>query len=205
MPRGFREHERVLINERLLAAGREALTRRGMKKTSVEELTAAVGISKGAFYLFYASKEELFFAVIQRFEAEYQAHLLAQASLAGGEPHTKLIAFLRYAFSLWREEPLFRHFQREDYSALVERLPPTVVAQALRSDVQFAGQLLAHWAADGVASQLDPPLLTALLRALFLISLHNEEFDPVVYPRLIEVLIEMTALRIEQKELRTEN
>ena len=30
------------------------------KKTNIEDLCAKAGISKGAFYLFYASKEELF-------------------------------------------------------------------------------------------------------------------------------------------------
>ena len=37
----------------------------GMRKTSVEQLTEAVGISKGSFYKFFDSKELLFFAVLE--------------------------------------------------------------------------------------------------------------------------------------------
>ena len=38
-----------------------------MKKTSVDQLTKAVGIAKGSFYKFYESKEMLFFAVLDTF------------------------------------------------------------------------------------------------------------------------------------------
>ena len=41
-----------------------------MKKTSVEQLTKAVGIAKGSFYKFYESKEMLFFAVLEGIHAE---------------------------------------------------------------------------------------------------------------------------------------
>ena len=40
------------------------------EKTSVEQLTKAVGIAKGSFYKFYESKEMLFFAVLEGIHAE---------------------------------------------------------------------------------------------------------------------------------------
>ena len=40
-----------------------------MRKTAVDQLTQAVGIAKGSFYKFYASKELLFFAVHLLFSA----------------------------------------------------------------------------------------------------------------------------------------
>ena len=49
---GFTTKERESITEALLrAAGRHAALS-GMKKTSVDELCAEAGISKGAFYSF---------------------------------------------------------------------------------------------------------------------------------------------------------
>lgn len=41
-----------------------------MKKTSVDQLTRAVGIAKGSFYKFYESKEMLFFAVLEGIHSE---------------------------------------------------------------------------------------------------------------------------------------
>ena len=73
MPRGFSEREKEGIRDSLLDKGRAFLTTYGVKKTNVEDLTGAAGISKGAFYLFFVSKEELFFEVLGRFEDEYHA------------------------------------------------------------------------------------------------------------------------------------
>ena len=47
----------------LLKETRHCAVTLGMKKTSVDQLTKAVGIAKGSFYKFYESKEMLFFAV----------------------------------------------------------------------------------------------------------------------------------------------
>jgi AcrR family transcriptional regulator len=60
MPKAFSEHEKDIIRAQMREKGKDLFEKQGLKKTSVDELTAAVGISKGAFYLFYESKEELF-------------------------------------------------------------------------------------------------------------------------------------------------
>ena len=54
----------------LLKATRRCAVTLGMKKTSVDQLTKAVGIAKGSFYKFYESKEMLFFAVLEGIHAE---------------------------------------------------------------------------------------------------------------------------------------
>ena len=56
----------------------------GMRKTSVEQLTEAVGISKGSFYKFFDSKELLFFAVLEDIHTECFA--AAQKSLQENAP-----------------------------------------------------------------------------------------------------------------------
>ena len=58
MPKGFTQHEKKLINERLLEQGNKQFSAFGLKKTNVEELARAAGISKGAFYLFYNSERD---------------------------------------------------------------------------------------------------------------------------------------------------
>ena len=77
MPRAFTDTERSAIRERLLAAGQDLFARRGIRATTVEQLARAAGISKGAFYLFYPSKEALFFAIVEEVETAMQARLEA--------------------------------------------------------------------------------------------------------------------------------
>ncbi len=56
MPKAFSDHEKEMIHSQMREKGKALFEKQGLKKTSVDELTEAVGISKGAFYLFYESE-----------------------------------------------------------------------------------------------------------------------------------------------------
>lgn len=60
MARSFTEQEKQRIQLNLLAECEKSWAKFGYKKTSVDELCAKAGISKGAFYAFFESKEALF-------------------------------------------------------------------------------------------------------------------------------------------------
>ena len=62
----FTDYETEQLCKALLKETRHCAVTLGMKKTSVDQLTKAVGIAKGSFYKFYESKEMLFFALLQR-------------------------------------------------------------------------------------------------------------------------------------------
>ena len=66
----FTDYETEQLRKALLKATRHCAVTLGMKKTSVEQLTKAVGIAKGSFYKFYESKEMLFFAVLENIHSE---------------------------------------------------------------------------------------------------------------------------------------
>lgn len=178
MPRAFSDTEKTQLRAALLEHGRQLLATYGMRKTNVEDLTNAVGISKGAFYLFFDSKEELFFTLFEQFEADYQTELLQIAAQPAATARAQIANFLDRAFALWRSNPLFRHFGRDEYEALVRRLPPERIAAALHSDERFVASLLEQWRDQGLLMTIEPAVFTGLMRALFFVSLHADEIGP---------------------------
>ena len=64
MARSFTEREKENIKRSLQEACKQSWTQYGYKKTSVDDLCKQVGISKGAFYLLFESKEALFCEVL---------------------------------------------------------------------------------------------------------------------------------------------
>ena len=66
----FTEYETEQLRKALLKETRLCAVTLGMKKTSVDQLTKAVGVAKGSFYKFYESKELLFFAVLEGIHSE---------------------------------------------------------------------------------------------------------------------------------------
>ncbi|NJN17403.1 MAG: TetR/AcrR family transcriptional regulator [Oscillochloris sp.] len=189
MPRAFSEQERAIIRTRLLQHGRELLAAHGIRRVNVEDLTQAVGISKGAFYLFFASKEELFYAVLRAFEAEYQAELLDALGPPDLLPQQRIRVFIERALHTWQTNPLFKRFGREEYELLARRLPPELLAEGFQDDIEFAGRLLNRWRSEGVAARADANLLAGLMRSLFYVSLHADEFAPAIYTITLERLI----------------
>lgn len=61
--------------EKLLAAGRRAFARDGYHEASMDQLTADVGLTRGALYHHFGSKRGLFEAIVERIDTE-MANLL---------------------------------------------------------------------------------------------------------------------------------
>jgi AcrR family transcriptional regulator len=66
MPR----HADPNAKEALVAAARAEFARKGLRGARIEDITSACGLSKGAFYLHYPSKEALFGELVQAFIGE---------------------------------------------------------------------------------------------------------------------------------------
>lgn len=73
MARSFTETEKENIRRNLLNECEKSWAVFGYKKTSIDELCAKVGISKGAFYLFFDSKELLFCNVLDGIQERLKA------------------------------------------------------------------------------------------------------------------------------------
>jgi AcrR family transcriptional regulator len=196
MPKGFSEREKTLIRAQLLAKGRELFATQGVRKANVEDLTRAANISKGAFYLFYNSKEELFFEILAQFEDEYHARLLEAAARPGASPRQRVNDMLTQAFAAWRTNPLFTNFNQEEYAYVLRKLPEELVQVNLNKDEIFVEQLLGLWREQGVQVECDPALFLGLMRALFFMSLHEQDFGPGAYPDVIAFFIDLLAQRI---------
>jgi AcrR family transcriptional regulator len=190
MPKGFSEREKRSIRERLIEEGREAFGMYGLKRTSVDDLTRAVGISKGAFYLFFDSKEELFVEVLARFEADLQARLLDLALRPGLSPRESFRELVTQATSLRRTDPFLRHLTPDDVEQVFRRLPEERVAAMRDADVPFLSAFVERWRERGVAISVEPRVLAGLLQTLFYASLHQDEVDPDVFPRVMDLLVD---------------
>src|SRR5436190_20137990 len=145
MPKGFSDREKTLIRAQLLAKGRELFAKQGVKKANVEELTRTANISKGAFYLFFNSKEELFFEILGQFEDEYHANLLEAAARPGAAPRQRVKDVLTQAFALWRTNPLFTTFNQDEFEYLARKLPEELIQANVDKDAIFVGRLLGQW------------------------------------------------------------
>lgn len=63
--RQTREESQMITRTKLLNAAEEEFSNMGFSGASVDRLTESAGFSRGAFYANYASKEDLFLALVE--------------------------------------------------------------------------------------------------------------------------------------------
>lgn len=192
MPKAFSEQEKQTIQARLLEEGRKQFATFGLTKTRVEELATGAGISKGAFYNFYASKEALFMDVVEAAEKDFQQEVLTTLAQPGPSPHARLYAVLHKAFTLWKTIPILRIFTQADYAILARRIPPETFQAHLQSDSHFIEELIVRGQQVGIPIQVQPEQLDGLLHTLFFASLHEDDFGEGALTEAIEILLHLT-------------
>jgi TetR/AcrR family transcriptional regulator, transcriptional repressor for nem operon len=97
----------------LLAAGQAQFLAKGVAATSLEDITTGAGVSKGLFYLYFKSKEDLVLALQDQFATGFAEGVLAAAA-AQDDWGAKLDACVQASFDFHRDmrdlhEVLFHH------------------------------------------------------------------------------------------------
>ena len=187
MPRPFTDTERSAIRDRLLAAGQELFAQRGIRATTVEQLARAAGISKGAFYQFYAAKEQLFFAIVAQVETALQARLETQVAEA---PHDALRLLLRASLQARDENPLFDVAISEEAVSVLRTMSPDEREAFLRRDVEMTESIAALLHESGVTLTASPTLLAGLLRAMVFVGMHRDDVGAGIAPAVEDFLVD---------------
>jgi len=85
-----RKEKQAETRARLLNAAEQVFLRRGFQGSSVEEIAAEAGFTRGAFYSNFKSKEELFVELLQTRVYERYAEMAGQAQEQSGAPRERL-------------------------------------------------------------------------------------------------------------------
>jgi AcrR family transcriptional regulator len=193
LPKGFTEQERELIRKRLIEQGYKQFSAYGLKKTNIEELAAAAKISKGAFYLFYDSKEALFMDTVELAEQRYRRELLKAIERPGPSPRARLYAIFKQAFALIKAMPILQFITSSDFELLFRRLPVERLQAHLARDQAFLVELVTYCRDAGIPIQVGPDEIGRLLYPLVLASLHEEDLHLDELNGSVDSLLELIA------------
>lgn len=107
---------------KLIASARQAFARQGYAKTSMDDLTAEAGLTRGALYHHFGDKQGLLAAVVEQIDSEMDARL-DRVSDQAGDPWEGFTRRCR-AYLEMAQEPEIRRIVLQDARAVLgERLP----------------------------------------------------------------------------------
>ena len=193
MPKAFSENEKKTLRGQMREKGKKLFEKHGLKKTSLDELTEAVGISKGAFYLFYDSKEELFMEILEQIEKEIQTSILEFATHPTANGRKNVSTMLKKFLLTWDAYPLLKNFSKTDFDYLVRKIPAERAMQHANSDEEFTGQLIKKIKRENITVKASPRIVGNLVKSLFFLSLHREDLGEAAYEESMNVMIDLVA------------
>ena len=113
MPIAFTAEERTVLTGQLLESARRFVKEQSARKVTVEQLTDSVGISKGAFYLFYPSKEHLFYALLRQMHTELYGPAMELLEQPKGTPAQQLTCAILEGCRALDESGLWSRMRRK--------------------------------------------------------------------------------------------
>ena len=143
MPKIYSSIEKTNIRNSLLQYAEYALKTKGVKATSIDDIIAEVGIAKGSFYLFYSSKEELFFSSMVNFRREMDFKL-NELLLNLDENHiVKSVStiFTTLIFELY-DRGMYRFYDKQEYTLITRKIDPVLVENEKKEMLNLFKSLL---------------------------------------------------------------
>jgi Transcriptional regulator len=201
MPKGFSEKEKLEIIQGLIEKGKSLFHIYGLKKTSVEDITKAVGIAQGSFYSFYSSKEELYFKIIELEEQNIREQLISEMQEEPENFKDAIKMLMIRSLELIEKSPIIKHLYVEnEMEALVRKLPEEMIQNHLNQDAVVIEPIFQKWQDAGILHDQKPEILMGVFRALFFMTLHKKEIGESVFDESLLFLIEAAAEKLAKKQ-----
>ena len=181
----FSEKEREGILSALKAEGRKCAIAVGVRKTTVEQLARAAEISKGAFYGFYATKELLFFDILEELHTEtYEAARLALTASQGLSDASRAAEAVLAACKVLDASGLTGFIER-DVPYILRKIPQDMLEEHYHDDEAHIRALLRD---AGLRPEGGVELAAAAVRGLLLTVSHRHEIG-AMYPQVLKTLV----------------
>ncbi len=193
MPKAWDEREKELVKNSLRQEGKKLFEKFGVQKTTVDDIVRAVNISKGAFYIFYRSKEELFFDILEGLEDEFRGKIFKNISGAGIINRKIFKKFLFDIIEMMTALPMISQLNASNYDYFLRKIPEETLNKHMKRDRDDFTGLFGIWMDRGLMKKVDMEALNGILLNLFYFIMHRDDFGAGDIDASLELWVDMLA------------
>jgi AcrR family transcriptional regulator len=191
MPKAWSEKEKELIKATLIKEGRNIFEKFGIQKTTVDEIVKASQISKGAFYLFYDSKEALYLDVLDNAQHEFRERLFNNVFQVGVPRRESFKLFLYHMIELINTMPIYTQLNSSLFEYLSRKLPDAVLNEKLKKEPEDTNRFFTQWIEQGWINKVDLKALNGMFLEFVLFIKRRDESDEQNFEAVKELWIDM--------------
>ena len=162
MPKVVPEYKEE-AKKKILTAGREVMSRKGYRATTMDEIAEHVGVSKAALYQYFGSKDELVIEIVKAYPDQIRERTMSMYPAA--TPHDAWIAVLDFYLENTPEQNALFF----ELLSLIPRNPD--IAMSFSGNMQFILQKVTAGVAEhqrqGLFAGSDPRTVAVAILSLF--------------------------------------
>lgn len=201
MARPFNEYEKQVIQQSLIEYGKKLFNEFGFQKTSITDITKLVGIAQGTFYTFFQSKDQLYFAILEREEEKMREQLLNMTFSASDTPKDRLIHIIKKMIKMIETNQLIKDlYVSNQLEKMVQRLSPESLEDHMTNDRRTFELLIEKWRENGINITRSPEIVASIFRSLFLLTTHKREIGVATYRETMNFFIHSVAESLLKEE-----
>lgn len=184
MAKSFTERERETIRKNLMNACRQSWTQHGYKKTNIDELCKQAGISKGAFYLFFDSKEALFCDVLCCVQEEI--YNKASDLMERCPDQSGVADAVKAIYRDYDENNFLYNANSSDFTVLTNKLSEEQLEKIKRSNDRNRTLFLDH---PHLQFKVNPEIALSVIYALIM-SIKTKDVIPYQHTAVLDFMVD---------------
>lgn len=187
MPKALTDFEKTTIKKELLLAAEDSLQQYGAKKTTVDDLVKRVKIPKGTFYLFYKSKEILFFELFRQKHDDIQNQFLKAIESIRNNINVNTITDLMFNMYKKMDDSFLLSFVTSgDLELVMRKIPYTNSEEHAKQDNFITEQLFS------ILPNMDKKSVeeySAAMRLVLVSVIHKKEIGQDIFDDALKLAI----------------
>jgi AcrR family transcriptional regulator len=189
MPTKFSAKEQKIIKQKLIQKGTDLFSLYGFKKTNVKDITDAAGISKGSFYNFFSSKEELLLEIFEKQE-KFRNKIIENIMNSNMDAEQAIKELFHKSLRNVEQNKIFQRIYEENLvDKMLRKLSEERILENREKDLQDTIRFIRHLQKKSNLIDCEPKVLVGLFRAIFFVTLHQDEIGQDIYERVMDLLI----------------
>ncbi|MCC0632296.1 MULTISPECIES: TetR/AcrR family transcriptional regulator [unclassified Clostridioides] len=187
MPKSYSDKEREYIVKRLKEEASLCIEQYGIRKTTVDELVRRVKIPKGTFYLFFQSKELLFFEVLKDIHDSIQNQMLYELKkLDESVTYDKLTDIFMKFYKLVDDTSILNLLINGEFEILMRKLPDYIIEEHFKHDDFEISKMISY---IPNAKNKHVENFSGAFRAVFLTMLYKHEVGENCFDDALRLMI----------------
>ncbi|MFB3764981.1 MAG: TetR/AcrR family transcriptional regulator [Methanotrichaceae archaeon] len=187
----FSNDKREEIRHNIQEVSMNLFSRYGIKKTTIDDIVRAAGIGKGTFYLFYPSKEDLIFELIQTVYRPREEFLqkLERADKVNVEDFK---AALKMMIEKLAENPFLQVFyQSGDEDFIAHVISREKLEEHSKDEEYFIQTLLRIMHQKGFNPKRSPEIFNGLFHLIWISLIYRKDITKNGFDEIMDIIIDM--------------